>query len=62
MGIAKDLVFPAEEFHARLGHVQNAMQQQGVDLLLLHGPDNIYYLSGMDSIGYYQYHLLVVPR
>jgi Xaa-Pro dipeptidase len=62
MGIAKDLVFPEDEFHARLGRVQAAMQQAGLELLLLHGPDNIYYLSGMDSVGYYQYQLLVLPR
>ena len=62
MGIAKDLVFPADEFHARLARVQGAMQQAEVDLLLLHGPDNIYYLSGVDSVGYYQYQVLAVPR
>jgi Xaa-Pro aminopeptidase len=62
MGIAKDLVFPEDEFHARLARVQAAMQQASLDLLLLHGPDNIYYLSGMDSVGYHQYQLLVLPR
>jgi Xaa-Pro dipeptidase len=61
MRVAKELVFPEAEFHDRLTRVQASMQQAGVDLLLLHAPDNIYYLSGVDSIGYYQYQVLAVP-
>jgi hypothetical protein len=33
MRIAKDLVFPAEEFHARLARMQTAMRQDDLDVL-----------------------------
>jgi Xaa-Pro dipeptidase len=38
------------------------MAERGVDVLLLTTPENIYYLSGYQTTGYYIYQALLVPR
>ena len=35
--------FSTDQFRARLSHVHREMERQGIDLLLLHSPENIYY-------------------
>lgn len=37
------------------------MEGQGIDVLLVHTQENIYYLSGFQSMGYYAYGCLVIP-
>jgi Xaa-Pro dipeptidase len=37
------------------------MQQKGMDVMLIHTPENLYYLSGYQTPGYYWYQTLVVP-
>lgn len=59
--VAKDLAFPVEEFQQRLGRIRKAMAATGLDVLLVHTPENIYYLSGYQTAGYYCYQCLVVP-
>jgi Xaa-Pro dipeptidase len=53
--------FAREEFAARLAAVQAAMADQGLDGLLVHTPENIYYLTGYETSGYFEYQALVVP-
>jgi Xaa-Pro dipeptidase len=53
--------FPTSEFEARLNNVQTAMRDRQIDLLLLHAPENIYYLTGYQTSGYFAYQMLAVP-
>ncbi len=53
--------FPSEEFEERRQRVRAAMQTHGIDALLISTPENIYYLTGLDHMGYFAYQLLVLP-
>lgn len=53
--------FADTEFRARLEATQKAMAAAGLDCLLVHTPENIYYLSGYETSGYFEYQVLVVP-
>lgn len=54
--------FSTEEFQTRLRNVQERMKQQGIDMLLVHAPENIYYLSGYQTSGYFAYQTLIVTE
>jgi Xaa-Pro dipeptidase len=54
--------FSTEEFQARLRKVQERMQHQDIDMLLIHAPENIYYLSGYQTSGYFAYQTLIVTE
>src|SRR5258705_7513185 len=53
--------FGEEEFKTRVGGVQRAMTAKELDGLLVHTPENIYYLTGYETTGYFEYQVLVVP-
>lgn len=53
--------FPAEEFRRRTAATQQAMSARDIDVLLVHAPENIYYLTGYETSGYFEYQTLVVP-
>src|SRR5436189_1129528 len=55
------LVFEREEYDRRLAAVRRHMQEKGVDVLLTTVPENIYYLTGYDSMGYFTYQILIIP-
>lgn len=57
----KSLVFSQEEFNERVDRARAFMQSQGLDLLLVHTPENIYYFSGYQTPGYYAYQCLFIP-
>ncbi|WP_111413054.1 M24 family metallopeptidase [Billgrantia lactosivorans] len=46
---ASELAFPAGEFDARLARVRGAMQEAGLDALMLTDPADIYYLTGYNT-------------
>lgn len=54
--------FPTEEFQARLKRTQDEMRRRGLDVLLIHTPENIYYLTGYQTSGYFAYQTLVVTE
>jgi Xaa-Pro aminopeptidase len=56
------LPFTVAEYRDRLARTRALMAERGVDCLLLTSPENIYYLSGYQTTGYYIYQALVVPR
>jgi len=56
------LAFSPEEYVRRYDAIQAAMAEQGLDALLIRGPENITYFSGYETPGYYRYHCVVVPR
>jgi Xaa-Pro dipeptidase len=53
--------FSIAEYKARLKRVRDGMKAKTLDLLLVTGPENIYYLTGYRTTGYYVYQALVVP-
>jgi Xaa-Pro dipeptidase len=60
-GRAGSQPFSREEFAVRLARVQEAMAEGGLDVLLVHTPENLAYLTGYETSGYFEYQVLVVP-
>ncbi|TIO50808.1 MAG: aminopeptidase P family protein, partial [Mesorhizobium sp.] len=58
--IQKDLAFPIVEFQRRLKAVRQEMAERRLDLLVVSTPENIYYLSGYHTVGYYSSQFLLV--
>jgi Xaa-Pro dipeptidase len=56
------LPFKLNEYRRRYDHVMNLMKAAGADVLLVRSPENITYLTGYETPGYYGYHCLVVAR
>lgn len=59
----QDFAFSLDEYRQRLTNVRAGMERAGVPVLVLHLPDNLCYLGGLDlgHSGYFAYHCLVVP-
>ncbi|MER9534240.1 Xaa-Pro peptidase family protein, partial [Mesorhizobium sp. M0309] len=53
--------FPGEEYRARLQRTQEEMVKHDLPVILLHQPENILYLTGFYTTGYFSYHALAVP-
>ena len=58
--IVKALAFEESEYRRRLARVQSAMVEQGLDALVLLSPENLCYLSGFHTPGYYFPQALIV--
>ena len=54
--------FSTAEFQARLARVREEMQRRRIDVLLINAPENIYYLTGYQTSGYFAYQALISPR
>jgi Xaa-Pro dipeptidase len=54
--------FSTDEFRARVSRVHKEMEKAGIDLLLIHSPENIYYLTGYQTSGYFAYQVAVLAR
>lgn len=61
MTIEKEIGFSLEEFEERLVKVRKTMKVSNLDVLLINTPENIFYLTGHKSPGYYMYMCLIVP-
>jgi Xaa-Pro dipeptidase len=57
-----DAALPKAEFDRHLAAVQSQVQLRGLDLLLVNGPENIFYTCGQQSPGYYMFQCLCVPN
>ena len=55
------LPFTDEEYAARLAAVRRNMEAAGVEVMLTAVPENIVYLTGYHSLGYFTFQLLAVP-
>ena len=53
--------FAAEEFATRLEATRDLMARRHLTTLCLVGPENVYYLSGLDHQGYFAFTMLVLP-
>ncbi|MGH7659968.1 MAG: M24 family metallopeptidase [Vulcanimicrobiaceae bacterium] len=59
-GAEKELFFPVTEFKDRLSAVRAEMSKRGLDALLVNTPENILYLTGYQTPGYYMYQCVLV--
>jgi Xaa-Pro dipeptidase len=55
------LPFEPAEYSRRVDLVRAAMEMRGIDLLLVHTPENLFYLSGYDTSGYFAYQFIALP-
>ena len=53
--------FSLEEYRERLDALRRRMERAGADVLLVTSPENLCYLSGYQTPGYYWYQTLIVP-
>ena len=58
---SKLLVFEIEEYKTRVERVRARMGGKKIDLMLINTPENIFYLTGHHSPGYYMYMSLLLP-
>jgi len=58
---AKTLAFPVEEYEGRLRRLQARLAEQELDGLLSTFPENLTYISGYQTPGYYKWQGLFVP-
>ncbi|MCT8329591.1 ectoine hydrolase DoeA [Albidovulum sediminis] len=56
-----DLRFTRAEFAARLEKTRRAMDQKGVDLLIVTDPSNMNWLTGYDGWSFYVHQCVIVP-
>jgi Xaa-Pro dipeptidase len=59
--MARELGFSVSEYRQRLARVQTEMRTRGLDVLMVYWPENIYYLTGYHTVGYFGYQVLFVP-
>ena len=57
----QEAVFPKAELDARVARAREALQRAGVDIMIVTGPENIFYLTGQQTPGYYTYQALLLP-
>lgn len=56
-----EAVFPAAEYEARMAHVRQALAARGLDAAIFTGPENIFWLTGQQTPGYYTFQCLILP-
>lgn len=56
-----NLPFPVAEYQTRLAKVRDGLAARGIDACLISIPENIYYLTGFTTTGYYMYQTLILP-
>jgi Xaa-Pro dipeptidase len=55
-----EATFPRAELDARMEAARSALADRGIDVLIVTGPENIYYLTGQQTPGYYTYQALLL--
>lgn len=58
----KTQFFSTEEYQARLAGLRARMATAGIDVLLVTTPENVYYLTGYQTIGYASFQCVVVGQ
>jgi Xaa-Pro dipeptidase len=59
--MARELAFSAAEYRQRLTRVQQELRKRDLDVLMVYWPENLYYLTGYHTLGYFGYQVLFVP-
>jgi Xaa-Pro dipeptidase len=53
--------FPRAEYEARLDRLRRALAARQLDAAIFTGPENIFYLTGQQTPGYYSFQCLIAP-
>ena len=59
--LGADAVFPKSEIDARQENLRKMLKEKDIDLYLTSGAENIFYLSGQQTPGYYVFQCLAIP-
>lgn len=59
--LGQESAFPKEEYEQRQSRARAALSRAGLDALVITGPENIFYLTGQQTPGYYTFQALVLP-
>ena len=57
----QDAVFPAAELDSRLAAARSLLGKRDIDVYIVTGPENIFYLTGQQTPGYYTFQALLLP-
>lgn len=62
-GVAQgaESAFAKSEYDGRVARARGLLQAAGIDLMIVTGPENIFYLTGQQTPGYYTFQALVLP-
>ena len=60
-GRGVESAFARPEYEARIGRLRAALSQRGLDAAVFTGPENIFYLTGQQTPGYYTFQCLILP-
>jgi len=61
MGIPKENWFTLEEYHRRLAAARTKMAAREIDVLLVFGAGNVFYLTGYNSVNSWDFQCCIVP-
>ena len=53
--------FPKAEYDERVARARKLLAAAGIDVMVVTGPENIFYLTGQQTPGYYTFQALVLP-
>ncbi|QPF95036.1 M24 family metallopeptidase [Bradyrhizobium commune] len=53
--------FPKHEYDGRVARARALLAKAGIDVMVVTGPENIFYLTGQQTPGYYTFQALVLP-
>jgi Xaa-Pro dipeptidase len=53
--------FAREEYDTRVARARSLLAKAGIDVMVVTGPENIFYLTGQQTPGYYTFQALVLP-
>lgn len=57
----QESAFPRAEYDARQHAVRAELSRRGIDVMIVTGPENIFYLTGQQTPGYYTFQALLLP-
>ena len=57
----QEAVFPKSEYEGRQARAREGLVRAGLDALVITGPENIFYLTGQQTPGYYTFQALILP-
>jgi Xaa-Pro dipeptidase len=53
--------FPKAEYDGRIARARTLLAEAGIDVMVVTGPENIFYLTGQQTPGYYTFQALILP-
>ena len=60
--LGAEAAFPKEELDVRVAKLQTVLADKGIDLYVTSGPENIFYLTGRQTQGYYTFQSACIPQ